>query len=238
MSLLSASAGSSAITAIDADLLAWAREVAPDADAWLGLPEPAGPDGAARNGVAIYLFELGPMPVRGGPGRPPLQAALRYLIATESAEPEQAHTWLGNLVLSALDTPGVEVDLEPIAPGTWAALGLRPRPAFVLTVPLRRERPTVTKLVTVPPIVKHVPVSRLHGRVLGPSDTPLPGVRVELPALRRSTRTDDGGRFAFGSVPAENVVPLQVVVRAKGRFFAVDATTSVGTDDGLLIRLE
>ena len=143
---------------------------------------------------------------------------------------------LGDLVVAALQTPEFEVEHEPLPLSLWTALGIAPRPAFVLRVPFKHERPE--KLA--PPVrhamvIKPLPMGSLEGQVVGPEDIPLVNARVELPSLELSTTTDSKGRFRFSSVPSAPGTRL-LRVRAKGQEFSINVDPA-GTEP-LVIHLQ
>lgn len=225
------------IAETDDSLESWIKATVGAVEVWLGEPRRE----AERAGVGLYLMELVPArPAQGG-RRPPLQFCARYLVTTWAADAHTAHRILADLLFAAMDSPNLEVDLEPLSGTAWAAFGVPPRPSFLLRVPVRRARPErPVKRVRVPPVVETVPVMALEGLVLGPSETRLAGARVEIPALGLTTRTDPDGRFRFANVPAQGA-PLLVRVSAKGREMSVK--TAAGAEgaaerpDGLVIRM-
>jgi hypothetical protein len=189
-------------------------------------------------GVSLYLLEFRQTPPARGTRRPPLQITLRYLVTVWADRPEQAHQLLGKLVFAALDNSDFEVDPDPLPAATWQAFGLAPRPALVLRVPLRQERPEpAVPLVRVPPALRHAALGSLEGLVLGPGDAPVANAQVEVPALRRSTRTDVEGRFVFAALPSEPPVK-RLRVQAKGLQAASDWAAPVGGAGPLVIRLQ
>ena len=221
------------IAETDDRLGGWVKATAGAVEVWLGEPRREAPG----TGVGLYLMELVPAPPPQGGRRPPLQFSARYLVTAWAPDTRAAHQLLEELLFAAMDAPELEVDLEPLPGAAWAAFGVAPRPSFLLRVPVRRERPErPVKLVRVPPVVQLVPVATLEGVVVGPSNVPLAGARVELPALGLATRTDPDGRFRFGSVPAEGP-PLLVKVSAKGREMSVRAEGGMSRPEGLLIRM-
>src|SRR2546421_5963544 len=96
---------------------------------------------ATGQGVGLYLLELISNPLPRGMRRPPLQLMLRYLVTTRADKPEEAHRMLGELVVAAMENPEFEVEQESLPVAVWSAFGIVPRPAFVLRVPFRHERP-------------------------------------------------------------------------------------------------
>lgn len=221
------------IDEVDQRLKSWVGRVLGDAPVSLAVPDREGVD----RGVGLYLLELGPAPPPRTARRPPLRVSLCYLITAGGDSPERAHHVLGQLVFSAMEEPDFEVDLAPVPVALWSALGVPPRPAFRLRVPLERERPVPTvPRVKMPLVIRAVPSAALVGRVVGPGDFPIPDALVELPSMGLSARTDARGRFRFASVPADT--PLgRLEVRAKGAVLAV-RTEELPTEEGaLLVRL-
>lgn len=205
------------IDQVDANLKAWAQNVAGQVEVSLGPP-------ATRTGTGVNLYLLGMQgrpPLRGGQGPPPIQVGLRYLVTTWSDAPEQAHRLLGQLVLAAIADPDLDVDLDTLPASVWPPFGVPPQPAFVVVTVLRQERPVpATKLVR-DLSVRWSPMTALAGTVLGPADTALADATVELPALGLATETDWQGQFQFARVPAGPGVK-HLVVRARGLELAVD----------------
>lgn len=200
----------------------------------VSLDPPGAPE--MTKGVGLYLLEILQSPSARGARRPPLLMTLRYLVTTNAPKPEEAHQMLGSLVVAALENPEFEVEQEPLPLSLWIALGIAPRPAFVLRVPFRHERPQ--KLA--PPVkhaivIKPLPLGSLEGQVLGPENIPLMNARVELPAFELFTNTDSKGRFHFSSVPSPPGVKL-LRVRAKGQEFSVNIDPA-GTEP-LVIHLQ
>jgi hypothetical protein len=221
------------IDEVDQQVAAWIRGVVGD-DVPISFELPAK---AAGPVVSAYLLELRDHPAPAGTPPAPLQVLLSYLVTTASDSPESAHRLLGQLVFSALEHPEYRPDLEPPPAPLWSALGVSPRPAFFLRVPCRRERPArPSKRVLTPLVVTTSPMGPIVGRVLGPGDHGIPGARVELPALRRSTRTDGHGRFLFAAVPAEPLLK-HFVVQAKGIERSFAAECRPGAPDPVLIRI-
>ncbi|QRN98997.1 carboxypeptidase regulatory-like domain-containing protein [Archangium violaceum] len=221
------------IDEVDQRMKDWVGRVLGDAPISLAVPDRDSVD----RGVGLYLLELGPAPPPRTSRRPPLRVSLCYLVTTGGESPERAHHLLGELVFAALEEPDFEVDLSPVPVPLWTALGVAPRPAFRLRVPLERERPMpAVPLIRVPLITRAVPATVLPGRVVGPGDIPIADALVALPSMGLSVRTDAKGRFRFASVPSDT--PLgRLEVRAKGAVLAV-RTEELPTEEGaLLVRL-
>ncbi len=221
------------IDEVDQRLRSWVGRVIGDAPVSLTVPERESVD----RGVGLYLLELSPAPPPRTARRPPLRVSLCYLVTTGGDSPERAHHVLGELVFAAMEEPGFEVDLAPVPVALWSALGVPPRPAFRLRVPLERERPMpAVPRVKEPLVIRTVPAEVLLGRVVGPGDIPIPDALVELPSMGLSARTDAKGRFRFASVPTDT--PLgRLEVRAKGEVLAVRAEELPTEEGALLVRL-
>lgn len=175
----------------------------------LALPEgkPEEPE------VFIYLLDVVDDPLRRNTNRPPTQPVLRYLVCTAASDPKQAHQMLGELLNAALDHPEFEVELGPLSEKVWPALGVTPRPAFILRAALPREfPPSQIKLVTRGAELGGSPLVDFFGLVHGPGQVPIAGARVEVPNLYRYAYADGRGRFRLPGVPAapkEKVLLLQ-----------------------------
>jgi len=194
-----------------ASLQSWAGGVLPGVAVKLGPPA----RDAAQDQIFIHLVQIEGHPPPRGPRRPPLQVDLHFLVSAASPRPESELRMVGELMFAALARDDLEVELAPVAPAVWQALGAAPRAAFILRLPFRREVPEPRALRVRAPLVAQVVGSApLWGQVLGPGGIPLAGAAVEVPALELFTSADADGRFRFASVPADP--PPKVVVRAKG----------------------
>jgi hypothetical protein len=89
-------------------------------------------------------------------------------------------------------------------------------------------------LVTAPLTVQATPTISLSGQVLGPNDKPLSDVRVDLPALQLTDRTDAHGWFRFARVPAEPRLK-RFRVSAKGRQIDLDLEQPSSANEPLVI---
>lgn len=188
--------------------------------------------------VSLYLIELVHATPDRGTRRPPFLMKLRYLVTPFAEDALEAHRMLGTLVVAALDNPEFEVEQEPIPVSLWSALDLPPRPAFVIRVPFKHERPEkLAPPVKQPLVVKRFPLRSFEGRIVGPENIPLMNARVDLPALDLSTSTDSKGRFYFSSVPDAPGARL-LRVRAKGQEFSIKTERAVSEDEPLVIQLE
>jgi hypothetical protein len=194
----------------DEQVVAWARATVPDAAVKIAPP----PADGAEAGVRIHLLSVQPVAAMRGMKRAPLELALRYLVTTSSAHETDAHRWLGALMFGALDVAEWQVERNPTPIELWRAFGVAPRPAFIVSVPVRLERPEKeVPLVRRPPVVRTTPVGELAGVIVGPEDVPIAGATIEIPSLQLNTQTNHDGAFRFPTVPATSAVSL--VVRAK-----------------------
>jgi len=187
------------IERFDEQLIRWAKGIVQEAEVTL-LPPHLAPQ--AGSGISIYLFDLVRAKglQRAEPGA--LRLLLRYLVTSWAEQPDKAHALLAELAFAVLDHPEFEVEFSALSQEFWRGLGVPPQPAFVLQVLLNHERPaTQARAIKQPLVVQATPTSSLFGQVLTPDQVPLVGLRVELPALNRSTSTDVFGRFHFSSIP-------------------------------------
>jgi len=223
------------IDEVDRRLTAWVKSVVEGVDVRLAAPGTS----PEKRGIGLFLMEVVVMPPASTTKLPPLQVALRFMVTSWSDDPEDAHRMLGELIFAAMENSEFEVELTPVAVDVWRALGVPPRPSFVLRVPLQRARHMPkAKPVTAFPVVKTLAVVNLHGVVRGPNDMPLADAEVQVPALRLTARTDYKGRFHFAGVPGEGQTKT-LRVRAKGQ--EVSLTTDQNYPDAskpLLIRFD
>jgi hypothetical protein len=218
----------------DRRLAAWIGKVVDKVNVSLAPP---GPNETTR-GVGLYLMELVQSQPARGSRRPPLLMTLRYLVTTHAPAPEDAHKLLGDLVVAALENAEFEVEQEPLPLSLWTALGIAPRPSFVLRVPFRHERPEkLAPLVRKPMVIKQLPMRSFEGQVVGPENIPLMNARVELPAFELYTNTDSKGRFHFSAVPAAPGARL-LRVRAKGQEFSINTEQAASDEEPLVIHLK
>lgn len=223
------------IDAIDRELQEWLKATVPKTTVSFAAPPAEAGD---KPVVSCYLLALATAPptrgaATGGPA--PQQFALRYLISVSASVAEEAHRVLGPLVFAAMDRPGCEVELDMLPADLWLALGVVPRPSFMLRVPLRLARPEPSVGVVLHPIViNHSPLRSLIGRVVGPGDVPLAGARLDLPSLHLSTRSDHRGHFTFPPIPADPL-PKELVITARGRVLRIAPQQHLADDHTLTI---
>jgi hypothetical protein len=220
---------------LDQRLKDWAGAIVPDVDVRFTPPN----DSDAAPAIYLYLLDLLPdAPGVSAARTPPLQLGLRYLVTARAESPQEAHRMLGQLVFAAMESPEFKVELDPPAAVFWSALGIVPRPAFMLRMPLRlpRAEPKVGR-VRKPAEVHHSPLTSLVGVLLGPGNLPVCDAHVELGSPRLTTHTDSRGVFRFAAVPAE---PPQkrLQIRAKGYEQTVTVEHVAGDRKPLVIHFE
>lgn len=217
----------------DRHLVAWVAEILDKVSVSLAAPA----SNETSRGVGLYLMELVQSAPARSTRRPPFLMTLRYLVTTQAAKPEEAHQMLGKLVIAALENPEFEVEQEPLPVALWTALGIAPRPSFVLRVPFRHERPEKLAPRVKHLVIKRLPLHSFGGQIVGPENMPLMNVRVELPALDLFTNTDSKGRFHFASVPDAPGGKLLRVL-AKGQEFSINTEQAAADKGPLVIHLQ
>ncbi|MBW3577857.1 MAG: carboxypeptidase-like regulatory domain-containing protein [Actinobacteria bacterium] len=193
------------------------------------------PGSAADADVVLYPLALSPrQELRDAGHREPLRFGLRCLVLTQG---EDAAGRLQELLVTALQVPDWDVDLGALPPEVWLALGVPPRPSFVVDVEVTVPRPKPqVSLVVRPLAVDLSAVGTLEGRIVGPGSVPIPHARIELVGLDRRAYSDERGHFGFPSVP-RGEGQQRFRISAKGRQFV--ATADVATDgEPLVIRCE
>lgn len=221
---------------LDSQLQDWARSLAIGVDVRL---EPPADSGGAMPCVHLYLLDLLPDAPGAAIGRTPaMQIGLRYLVTTSGATPLESHRMLGTLVFAAMEHPEFKVELDPPAPAFWSALGVLPRPAFMLRVSLRQPRKeSRAGPVRNPVEVRRTALTALEGVLLGPGERPVCNARIELGLSQLTAFTDASGRFRFEAVPAE---PLRkrLQIRAKGYEQVVEVEQAGDASRPLIIHFE
>ena len=217
----------------DKALRQWAEEIAGPGTVVLGPP-----DAVERpNAVGLWLLEVIPQRPPRTARQPRLEVLLRYLVTAAAASPEDAHALLGKLLFAALENPDLELEFEPPSLLLWRALGIAPRPAFVVQRRLSKDLPAK--------VVKTVRESRfeishlrqLRGVVVGRDGHGLAAAEIEVPAFSVSTRTDANGRFQLPRVPVSpEAAPL--MVRAAGMEQTIDVASQEVNEDGLVIHFD
>ena len=228
----------------DQKLAQWAESIiGKEAIVSLATPSRAGHGDSSM--VNLYLMEVIPqsvfrqMELDKIRRKHPLKVNCRYLINTRSKSPEKAHKLLGNLLFAALQEPSYEVERAPLSFEAWRAFDIPPRPSFMLNVPVVHEFPEPDLPMVESGIgLDNAPMGKLKGRIYGPRDIPLVGLRVTLPTLKRSSLTDVAGQFYFPAIPSQPPVKtLEVKGKRKNKPISITIEEAEQDEDGLLIRL-
>jgi hypothetical protein len=196
-------------------LQTWVAETQSGTQWSFALPARESSNKATEVQVVTYLLEVLRVPVARSEQPVPLQMGLRFLVCTWASDLAAANETLLRLAFSAMEQPNWELESEPMPVTGWQALGIALRPSFMLRVPLRVERPKPAFKRVLATKLEGTPLTSFQGVVLGPSDIPLAGAKVEIPSLRRWTETDQHGGFVLRGIalsPAE-----RLLVRARGK---------------------
>lgn len=220
------------IEAASATLVSWLAEVAGPA---VQEPPSDADDGAA--GLAVWPLEL--LPDQQGSaasaGRP-LRLRVRHLVTGKGGAAQAVRLLDQALVAAAAGNGAPEVAFAPVAPEVWLALGARPRPALLFDVTAQVARPAaVGPRVRAPLQVQDGSLRAISGRVLGPEDVPLAGIRLEVSGTGASTYSGTGGAFALPGVPAR--VPLRLLLSGRGVRRLADVPADAAADD-IVIRFD
>lgn len=212
----------------------WVREVVGGAE--LSFQAPGSE--SATGSIGAYLYEVRQADKRaGGARRFPIKLELRYLITTWSQQPKEAHRVLGELLISAIESPDFDVDPVPPAPVFWNSFQCSPRPCFVLCVSAYHEfTDEVAPRVKAAPAVRATMVGELQGSVIGPGGVPLSGASVDIPEYSLATTSDVNGHFYFASVPTDPV-PSVIVVTYKGVEHRFDTRVRTESDQPIVIEI-
>ncbi len=189
--------------------------------AWLdraGIAATVGPPiEAPERNDPVRLWPLALLPdqaLRSSGQTDALRLRIRFLVTSGGWGPAGA-TPLDRLLVAAAADTSVHLVIEPIPDTTWRALGLRPQAALQIELPIRIARTVVAPpRVRAPLRVDGAPLIPLRGRVLGPGDIPVPGVRIAAVGLGTAALADGHGEFVLDAVPA--VGPTRLVVTGKG----------------------
>lgn len=204
---------------------------------------PASSDGRARRGINLHLLSIAPHARATAriERRTESQLVLRYLATSWAEQREAAEALLCTLALQLLGRGASgpdgrsEIVVEPTPPPLeiLAALGLPPRPALVLGIPLVHvDAPAPAPRLAHPPSIRAEPAGMIGGTLLGPDEVPIAAAQVALPAHGRSTETDRAGQFRFAGVPAD---PAGQTIRVRARGVERSFRLPAGGDGGPLI---
>ncbi len=188
------------LAAAEKHLSQWAKDVLRGVEVLFDTP---GEASSQRSVVCFTLLQLTAAPKSACLRDRAVGLDLQYLVTTQAKSISRAGALLAELLVAAMGSPVLRVTGQQPPPALWQGFGLAPRPSLVVELPVTIERPQPSaKPVLEPLVVRYANLEPLEGVVLGPNDTPLPGVVVELPALSLRTRTDLAGRFRLEAVPA------------------------------------
>lgn len=218
---------------LDRDLMSWIASLPNAPDVVLRSPD----DSAADRRISLHLLDVRPDPPQRNTNHSTWPFRVRYLVSASAADPMEQHALLGNLMMAALERSGT--DIEPDAPPLelWRAFGVKPRPAFILSVAWSYQKDAPQR-----PTVKHPlsvdsrPVGPMSGVVLGPEDAPIMAARLEIPALGLSTTSDRVGHFHFAGTPRG--ADLRLRITARGKTLERSSRELTGHDGNLIVRLE
>ncbi len=201
---------------------------------------PAAQPGRAPQGINLHLLSIAPhaRATARVERRTESRIVLRYLATSWAEQRDVAEAMLCSLAFHLLGRGASgpdgqsEIELEAAAPPleVLAALGVPPRPALVLGLPLVHvERAAAAPRVARPPAVRAEPTGTLWGKLVGPEERPIAAAQVELPAFGRVTETDRDGQFRFHGVPAD---PAGQTIRVRARGLERSLRLPAGRDEG------
>jgi hypothetical protein len=171
----------------------------------------------AAEGVDVWPLDL---LADGASADGPIRLRVRHLIVPAGPLPD-AVAVLDRVIGAVAADDRYRPVFEPLPAHLWAAAGIAPRPALVLDVPVRVERPvTAVPRVRGELSVHVVPVHPIHGRVVGPGAVPLPGITVT--AGGRTAQTGPRGEFTLPGLPGDRTVPLHL--SGRGRHLRAEVT--------------
>lgn len=218
------------IAGATATLLEWLA--AAGVSARLAAPGAGDPDPAT-----VRVWPMGTVreqAVRNNSGPGPLRLRVRYLLACD-APPGAAADLLDRALIASLAGGPVSLPADPVPPELWQAFGLPPQLGLYAEVAVQaaRSQPTAPR-VRQALHVDTVPLGRIHGQVVAPGGTPVPGIRVTVAATGATVYTDHRGRFAFPAVPAGK--PARLLLSGRGLELA--AELAAPSDDPVVIHCD
>ncbi|MEM1180768.1 MAG: hypothetical protein AAGM22_20655 [Acidobacteriota bacterium] len=190
--------------------------------------------------VFLYAVGVEDLAYRHGTtrGRAPQGFRFRYVVATGAPTAPQAQELLGELLFSAMDEAGFDVDLSGHDSSLWQTFGIPPRPSFFLLTSVERTREEfIAPRIQEPPRLLSSVAVPLVGKVIGPGSLPLMRARVELPAMSLSTYTDADGYFRFPAVAGETA-SYELRVHARGTVRKLSVKRSLNPEEPLLVPFE
>ncbi len=172
--------------------------------------------------IHVYLSEILPGHASQLARNGARSVTLNYLICVCATDESTSHRLLGQLLFAAMDEPGYSVCFDRPNAALWQAIGTADRPCFMIQMPLFRPAFEEATRVTQYPTVRATPTTSFSGVVVGPHNIPIPGARVTLNSLGRTTSTDNDGEFHFVCVPLANT---EEVLRVEAKGIDVDVKT-------------
>jgi hypothetical protein len=192
------------------------------------------PNSSEPSAVYVWPLALVPEPdLAMSVGRPPLRLRVRFLLCPTGTADEV----MGQLdrVLSVLADTGPEPSPEPVEPSTWDSIGVPPRAAVLVEIPVSVARPSpIVPRVMSELVLRPVPLRPLAGRVVAPGGLPLAGFRVEAVGTGVATDTDPSGGFAFAALPAGDPIRL----RLTGRGLRFHTEVAAGAEQPVVIECQ
>lgn len=217
------------IEAASAALVTWLADVAGPT-----TQEPPSDSDSATARLVVWPLEL--LPEQHIAGQALIRLKVRHLVMGMGAPPLAARMLDRAVAASAAGNGAPEITFEPIALEVWLALRIRPRPALVIDIAAHVSRSTVVApRVRTPLQVQDGVMHAIAGHVLGPSDLPIPGVRLEVAGTGASTYSGAGGAFALPGVPAG--IPLRLVLSGRGVRRLAEVPADAPPDD-IVVRFE
>ena len=195
-----------------------------------GTPVVTAPPGGDTTRICLWPLAL--VPERSGTAPAPVRLRARFAVVPDG--PVEAALSIVDRLLWAVARPdGYQPVPEPVDPVLWQALGVAPRPALLFDIPLRLDRPAPQPAPVARQLrVEGGPLRRVHGRVVGPDGTGLPGVAVS--AGDAGTRTDAHGDFVLSTVSADTASVLHLTVH--GRHLRVEVPA--GSSDAVVVHCD
>ncbi|MEO8009858.1 MAG: carboxypeptidase-like regulatory domain-containing protein [Betaproteobacteria bacterium] len=218
-------------------LEAFVRQACGEVALFFGAPE----RGELREQIWFVLIGLSPNLAVRNDVRQPLQVYRRYLVGASAEDTSRQAALLEALMFRALmfrglDGQDIQLVPEPPPNDLWLALGMPPQAAFLLSVPVFRER----QIIKAPPVetveLELTPTGTLQGRVIDASGMPLKNCVVEIPSQRLGTTTDVEGRFTFASLSRTAAYPIHVVW--KDRELTMQPVAGSGFSEPLTVMLD
>ncbi|GIH02232.1 hypothetical protein Rhe02_02990 [Rhizocola hellebori] len=228
------------LAAATSQLASWLKQVTGVAVLFGDTTDEQSPDDTAPAVGALRLWPLGLRPetqTRMPGSTDPAAFRVRHLVAPADAPIGPDSLRLLDMVLVAAVQAG-EPTICPEPPDAllWLALGTTPRPGLLVdaTAHVQHEPPATSPLVLQPLRLQSLDMRPLQGRVLGPGDQPVAGMRVTVAGMSGAAYTDPRGMFQFAAVPQHGPVRLEL----RGRNRSLIAQVEPGHAEPLVIRCD